>query len=117
MLRLVEADEVGLPMGHRMGEVLVDMGGQILIDATSADKPRFLECRNVTATAGASSVPVPDAVEVMKHPRASCDGEDSNEMRSASAGRACREPVLPWCNNLVCRWFLGQIRVLESLLG
>lgn len=50
MLRLVEADGVGFPMGTAMGAAAGLYGGLILINATSADKPRFLECRNVTAT-------------------------------------------------------------------
>lgn len=50
MLRLVEADEVGFLMGTRIGDAAGLYGGLILINATSADKPRFLECRNVTAT-------------------------------------------------------------------
>lgn len=50
MLRLVEADEVGFSLGTWMGDAAGLYGGLILINATSADKPRFLECRNVTAT-------------------------------------------------------------------
>lgn len=41
MLRLVEVDEVGFPMGIRMGDAAGLYGGLILINATSADKPRF----------------------------------------------------------------------------
>lgn len=38
------------PMETRMGDAAGLYRGLILINATSADKPRFLECRNVTAT-------------------------------------------------------------------
>lgn len=58
MLRLVKLVGVAIPMG-------VVYEGQILINATSADKPRFLlECRNVT-------------VAVLRYPRASCDIQHS----------------------------------------
>lgn len=50
MLRLVEVAEVGFSMGTWMGDAAGLYGALILINATSAVKPRFLECRNVTAT-------------------------------------------------------------------
>lgn len=64
----------------KWGMLPVYMGDQILINATSADKPRFLECRNVTATMR-PPVPVPLPSRevcgcVLLRPRASCDSED-----------------------------------------
>lgn len=64
----------------KWGMLPVYMGDQILINATSADKPRFLECRNVTATMRAPvPVPLPSREVcgcVLVRPRASCDSED-----------------------------------------
>lgn len=75
MLRLVEADGVGFPMGTAMGAAAGLYGVLISINATSADKPRFLECRNVTATA---PEPMPMPVPLpMRSCEASCDVEDS----------------------------------------
>lgn len=122
MLRLVET-KGRIPNGDANGGAAGLYGGLILINATSADKPRFLECRNVTATVPAplwSMTGFARCVGVLVRPRASCDSEDL--MRWDVRGLAdlwcayeCR-PVCRGtnqsCGNLSC---ISRIRIVSPM--